>query len=67
MKHQILLTFHTEKPISDLKDKIQQRVYMMDGIDKTKEMSCVELTASKKGAYFIEFKPESDDEDYPSN
>lgn len=62
MIRQFLLTFETHKPIKDLTDIIMDRIYMIDGLDKSKEMSCVELTASKKGAYFIEFNPESDDE-----
>lgn len=61
MKHQILLTFHTEKPIYDLTDKIQQRIYMMDGIDKTKEMACQELTSTRPGVFNVEFVGDEDD------
>lgn len=61
MKHTFILTLHTEKPISDLTDKIMQRVYIMEGIDKRKEMACQELTGTKPGVFNVEFVEDADD------
>lgn len=60
MKHTFILTLHTEKPIADLTDIIQQRVYMLEGIDKRKEMACLEVTGTKPGVFNVEFVEDAD-------
>lgn len=60
MKHTFILTLHTQKPIADLTDIIQQRVYMLEGIDKRAEMSCQQVTGAKISSFNVEFVGEED-------